>query len=135
MWSAISGIRSYPRRMGSRIWVRRVYDPPTRNDGHRVLVDRLWPRGITREHADVDEWIREIAPSDELRRWFAHEPARWEEFSRRYRAELKRDSAGRIDHLLELARTRRVTLVFGARDRNHNNAVVLRELLEERLAA
>ena len=114
----------------SEVRIKRVYDPPEVADGRRVLVDRLWPRGLTRQAARVDLWLREIAPSDELRREFGHEPARWEEFRRRYRAELAAASE-------PLARLRReaaagpVTLLFGAADREHNNAVVLRELLAE----
>lgn len=117
------------------MWLRRVYDPPTRNDGCRVLVDRLWPRGVTREKADLDEWFRTIAPSDELRRWFDHDPQRWDEFQRRYRVELARtEPQSELVRLVELVRHRRVTLVFAARDEAHNNAVVLRGLLDESAA-
>lgn len=119
--------------MGARIWIRRAYDPPTRNDGYRMLVDRVWPRGVAKDEARIDEWSREVAPSTELRRWFGHDPGRWAEFRDRYRQEL----AGRvdqIDRLLRRAGQGRVTLVYGARDEAHNNAVVLREYLEERLS-
>lgn len=119
--------------MSSRVWVRRVYDAPTRNDGYRVLVDRLWPRGVSREAADIDEWMREVAPSDALRKSFSHDPERWDEFRRRYRAELDRDAREQLDHLLALAAKRRVTLVFAARDEQRNNAVALREVLDELL--
>lgn len=119
-------------RMGTRIWIRRAYDAPTDDDGHRVLVDRVWPRGVARDQARIDEWLREVAPSTGLRRWFGHDPDRWEEFRSRYRQELA-DSAEQIDRLLGRARRGRVTLVYGARDEKRNNAVVLREYLEERL--
>jgi len=114
--------------------VRRVYEPPDPSDGFRVLVDRLWPRGLRREAAGVDLWARELAPSDALRRWFGHDPARWEEFRRRYRDELARQEARPlVDELVERARRGTVTLLFGARDERHNNAVVLAEYLRERL--
>lgn len=112
--------------------VRRAYDPPQAADGFRVLVDRLWPRGLRKEDARVDLWLREAAPSDGLRRWFRHDPARWEEFRRRYREELRSSPA--LEKLRALARRARretVTLLFAARDEAHNNAVVLAEFLRE----
>jgi uncharacterized protein YeaO (DUF488 family) len=118
--------------VSSRVWVRRVYDAPTRNDGYRVLVDRLWPRGTRRADAQLDEWCRDLAPSDELRRWFGHDPRRWAEFQRRYRIELTNHPD--VDRLTERADTGRVTLVYGARDTEHNNAVVLRDVIDERRA-
>lgn len=109
--------------------LKRVYDPAAADDGRRILVDRVWPRGLRREDAAIDEWLREIAPSSELRRWFAHDRARWDEFVRRYRAEL--DSMPEtVAHLLELGRRQTVTLCFGARDRECNNAVALKHYLE-----
>lgn len=108
--------------------VKRAYEPVERSDGYRVLVDRLWPRGVAKDEARLDEWPRELAPSPELRRWFGHEPERFEEFRRRYRDEL----ATQADKLRELRRRARegtVTLVYGARDTEHNGAVVLAELL------
>lgn len=115
--------------------VRRVYEPPEPQDGFRVLVDRLWPRGLSKEAARVDLWARELAPSDRLRRWFGHDPLKWEEFRRRYREELSRSPARElVQQLAERARRGTVTLVFGARDEQHNNAVVLAEVLQERLA-
>lgn len=116
--------------MSARIWLRRAYDPPGRNDGQRILVDRMWPRGVAKEKARIDEWLAEVAPSAELRRWFGHDPERWEVFRRRYREELA-EKGDTIAHLLGRIRRGRVTLVFGARDERHNNAVVLREYLEE----
>ncbi len=117
----------------SRIRVRRVYESPSSDDGKRVLVDRLWPRGLSREAANVDDWMRDVAPSDDLRRWFGHDPARWEEFARRYRRELDARPEA-LRPLLEAAAERSVTLVYGARDERHNQAVVLLRILEERLA-
>ena len=113
------------------IRVRRIYEPPRPTDGHRVLVDRLWPRGVSKERAAIDTWMREIAPSTDLRRWFAHDPARWPEFKRRYFAEL-RDQADLVAGLTALARRHRVTLVYSARDTDHNQAVALAEFLRER---
>jgi uncharacterized protein YeaO (DUF488 family) len=114
--------------------VRRVYDPPEPSDGFRVLVDRLWPRGLSKQAARVDLWARDLAPSDALRRWFGHDPRRWEEFRRRYRHELAQHPE-LVAQLVERARAGPVTLLFGARDAQHNNAVVLAEYLRERLAA
>ncbi len=109
---------------------KRVYEPAEASDGHRVLVDRLWPRGITKERARVDEWARELAPSAELRRWFGHDPDRFRAFRRRYRAEL-RAHADKLADLRRRGRRGTVTLVYGARDMEHNDAVVLVELLRE----
>lgn len=94
----------------------------------RVLVDRLWPRGLRKSDAAIDHWLRDVAPSHELRRWFGHDPERWPEFRRRYKAELKRNAAA-VDELRALVRQGRVTLVYSARDESHNQAVVLKELL------
>jgi uncharacterized protein YeaO (DUF488 family) len=113
------------------IRVKRVYEAASPDDGYRVLVDRVWPRGISKEQAVVDEWARGLAPSTDLRRWFAHKPERFEEFRRRYRAELGAHEAA-LEALGDRGRKATVTLVFGARDTEHNNAVVLAELLETR---
>jgi uncharacterized protein YeaO (DUF488 family) len=113
--------------------VRRVYDPPAADDGRRFLVDRIWPRGVSKAEATIDLWVKDIAPSTELRRWFGHDPARWEEFTRRYRQELQ-DRPETWRPLLEAAAAGTLTLVYGARDEEHNQAVVLRQFLEERLA-
>jgi uncharacterized protein YeaO (DUF488 family) len=113
---------------------KRAYEPATRGDGHRVLIDRIWPRGLSRERAQLDEWAAELAPSPELRRWFGHDPALFAEFRRRYEREL----ATRGEKLQELRRRARrgtLTLVYGARDTEHNNAVVLADLLERDLEA
>ena len=111
------------------IRVTRVYQTPGKNDGRRVLVDRLWPRGLKKEAARVDEWMKEIAPADQLRKWFAHKPERWPEFQKRYRAELA--TKGQLVFKLRQTEKKRgtVTLLFGARDQEHNQAVVLRDWL------
>ena len=109
--------------------IKRVYDPPSPEDGKRVLVDRLWPRGIRKEDAAIDEWPKEIAPTAELRRWFGHDPAKYEEFKQRYAMELD-DKADLIDRIKNEARRGTVTLLFSARDIEHNNATVLKEILE-----
>ncbi|MCK9497052.1 MAG: DUF488 family protein [Dehalococcoidia bacterium] len=122
--------------MTSRVWLRRAYDAPTRNDGYRVLVDRLWPRGVSREHLAVDEWLKEVAPSSDLRRWYDHRAERWDEFRTRYLDELASgEAAEALASLVSLARKRRVTLVYGARDAELSNAAVLREAIEARLPA
>jgi uncharacterized protein YeaO (DUF488 family) len=113
------------------VQIKRAYDPPSPSDGYRVLIDHIWPRGVSRERARLDEWARELAPSDELRRWFGHDPARFDEFRARYRGELERGRE-KLDDLRRRARKGSVTLVFAARDRDHSNAAVLAELLRER---
>ena len=110
--------------------IRRAYEEPDHDDGSRVLVDRVWPRGRSREALRLAGWEREVAPSDELRRWFGHDPTRWEEFRRRYRAELEApDRQAALGRLASLARAGTLTLVYGAADEAHNQAVVLREVL------
>lgn len=109
---------------------KRIYDPPGADDGRRLLVDRLWPRGVSREAARLDDWLKELAPSDGLRRWFGHNPALWEEFRARYREELK-THVELLDDLRAEAKRGTVTLLFAARDTEHNNAVVLKEMLNE----
>jgi uncharacterized protein YeaO (DUF488 family) len=109
--------------------IKRVYDPPSPGDGRRVLVDRLWPRGLKREAARIDLWLKEVAPSDELRRWFNHDPGRWSEFQKRYRAELRGNTDG-IKTLRDFIRgAGPVTLLFAAKDAEHNNAVAPRDHL------
>ena len=110
--------------------MKRAYDPAEPRDGYRVLVDRLWPRGVSKERARLDEWARELAPSAELRTWFGHDPERFAEFERRYRAELTAHEE-KLDELRRRAREGTLTLVYGARDEVHNDAVVLAELLRE----
>ncbi len=120
--------RSTPRH---GIFLKRAYDAPEAKDGTRILVDALWPRGLRKDKAEIDAWLKEIAPSAELRRWFHHDPARWPEFQRRYRNELlsKTDT---LDELRRLAGRGPVTLIFAARDIAHNNAVVLESVLRRR---
>jgi uncharacterized protein YeaO (DUF488 family) len=114
------------------VTVKRVYDPPSRTDGERVLVDRLWPRGLTKERAALDEWLRELSPSDELRRWYHARPNQWQIFRRKYLKELAHPEAeGALRRLYLLAHKRkRLTLLFASKNETHNNAVVLKELLE-----
>jgi uncharacterized protein YeaO (DUF488 family) len=110
--------------------VKRVYEAPAAGDGYRVLVDGLWPRGISRDRARLDEWARDLAPSAELRRWFAHDPAKFDEFRARYRRELARRSDG-LRELRQRASRGPITLVYAARDERHNNAVALAEVLRD----
>jgi uncharacterized protein YeaO (DUF488 family) len=112
----------------NHVRLRRVYEPAELEDGVRILVDRLWPRGLRKTDAAVDYWMKEIAPSTELRQWFGHDPDRWPEFRRRYAKEL-RQRKSELERIRELAAGRSVTLLFGARDETHNDAVVLREVL------
>jgi uncharacterized protein YeaO (DUF488 family) len=110
------------------IKLKRAYEPPEAGDGVRVLVDRLWPRGVSKEHAALDHWMKEIAPSTNLRKWFGHDPARWEEFSCRYDEELH-GNAKLLSKLRSLARNGPTTLIYSAHDDAHNDAVVLRNVL------
>lgn len=112
----------------SHVLLKRAYEPPAPEDGARILIDRLWPRGITKDALALDQWAKELAPSTVLRQWFGHEPARWAEFQKRYAHELE-NHAEALDALRERARTGTVTLVYGAHDEAHNNAVVVRALL------
>ncbi len=112
----------------SHLRLKRAYEPASPDDGMRILIDRLWPRGVSKAKARLDEWMKDIAPSTGLRQWFGHDPERWTEFRRRYTAELKQH-AGELDRLRELARKQTVTLVYSAHDEQHNDAVVLREVL------
>jgi uncharacterized protein YeaO (DUF488 family) len=111
-----------------KLKLKRVYEHPSKEDGTRILVDRLWPRGLTKEKAHVDLWLKEVAPSTELRKWFAHDPAKWPEFKARYKAELKHNTAQLA--LLKQAVVRGpATLLYGARDTERNEAIVLQDLL------
>lgn len=113
------------------IRIARVHDDVDQTSGARVLVDRVWPRGVGRAELRLDEWIRDVAPSPELRKWFGHDPEKWQEFQRRYRAQLD-DNPEAVDRCLGWCRKGPVTLLFAAKDREHNQAVVLREHLIER---
>ena len=112
----------------SNVRLKRAYEPPEETDGTRILVDRLWPRGVSKADARLDDWIKQIAPSAELRTWFGHDPERWDEFRRRYRAELAGHS-GTVKDLRRRAREGPITLVYSARDEIHNDAVVLRNVI------
>lgn len=111
--------------------IKRVYEDPEASDGARYFVERLWPRGMKKENLIMDAWLKDVAPSEELRRWFGHDPAKWEEFQRRYRIELEANSKAWMP-LLYASRDGNVTLLYSARDTEHNNAVVLKAYLEER---
>ncbi|HEY4134532.1 MAG TPA: DUF488 family protein [Alphaproteobacteria bacterium] len=112
-----------------RLRLKRAYDPPSDDDGLRVLVDRLWPRGLKRDAARIDHWVKDVSPSAELRGWFAHDPERWTEFQKRYRAEIKKNGEA-LAALKELMKgQKRLTFLFAAKDEEHNNAVALRNYL------
>ncbi len=112
----------------SHLKLKRAYEAPARGDGTRILVDRLWPRGLKKETAAIDHWFKEIAPSTELRKWFSHDPERWSEFRRRYAREL-RAHADQLENIRALVRRGTVTLIYSARDEQHNDAVVLHDIL------
>ena len=113
------------------IQVKRVYEQPSRRDGLRILVDRLWPRGLTKERAAVKLWLKDLAPSTELRKWFGHDPAKWTQFQARYRREL-REKKDALKLLRQKSKEQAVTLLYGARDEEHNEALVLKKVLEGR---
>jgi uncharacterized protein YeaO (DUF488 family) len=113
----------------SMVHLKRAYEKPSRSDGERVLVERLWPRGVTKARAAVDLWLKDVAPSPELRKWFGHDPAKWKQFQRRYWHEL-RDRAEAVELLRRKAKEGTLTLVYAARDEQHNAAVALKEFLE-----
>ena len=112
----------------SHVKLKRAYVPAEASDGLRILVDRLWPRGVSKQKAALHDWMKDIAPSTELRQWFGHEPSRWTEFQKRYRAELRQHEA-EVAQLRALAKQHVVTLIYGARDQTHNEAVVLQQVL------
>ena len=117
-----------------KIYIKRIYEPPTASDGTRILVDRLWPRGVARDEARIDAWIKDVAPSDALRRWYSHDPGKWREFRARYIAELKHNPA--VVELQDMAaKSKTLTLLFAAKDNLRNNATVLREFLSDGAAA
>lgn len=107
--------------------IKRAYEKPDKDDGLRILVDRLWPRGLTKEKASIDLWLKDIAPSTELRKWFGHEPNKWDEFRKRYSEEVKKNNEA-SSLLSEKLKQGEVTLVYGSRDKEHNEALVLKEL-------
>ena len=116
-------------RIGARsVKLKRAYESADPTDGRRILVDRLWPRGVSKSQARIDEWIKELAPSADLRKWFGHDPGRWREFRHRYAREIREHSGG-LAHLRRLARQGPITLVYSARDKVHNDALVLRDIV------
>lgn len=126
------GLPSPTREGGPAIFkLKRIYDESAPDDGFRVLVERLWPRGVSKERAALDLWLKDVAPSAELRKWFGHDPARWEEFETRYRAELK-DDAEALDVLRRKGREGTVTLLYAAHDQEHNGALVLKRYLDHK---
>lgn len=111
------------------IKTKRAYEPSSGDDGYRILVDKLWPRGVSKEKANLNLWMKEIAPSDDLRKWFSHDPKKWKEFKSRYEMELK-DKREYIDKIKDIERNNKViTLIYSAKDKEHNNAVVLEDIL------
>ena len=113
----------------TNIRLKRAYDPPSDDDGTRILVERLWPRGVSKDEAAIDLWLKEVAPSTELRKWYGHDLGKWEEFRRRYRAELEQ-KGDLLDDLKQRIKSGPVTFVFAAKDEEHNSAVALKEYLE-----
>jgi uncharacterized protein YeaO (DUF488 family) len=120
--------------MKTRVQIKRVYDPPTPADGRRILVDRLWPRGLTKEKAKIEYWAKDLSPSNELRKWYGHEPGKWEEFKKRYFAELGENKVA-VDELLEQMGKGPVTFVYSSTERTINNAEALKIYLEAKAAA
>ena len=120
------------RIAAANVKLKRAYEPPAASDGTRILIDRVWPRGVDKANAAIDQWDKSIAPSTMLRNWFRHDPARWQEFRRRYTNEIRRHRE-RLDELRARAQSGRITLVFAAHDKIHNHAVVLRDILLDRI--
>lgn len=118
-----------PHKARLRVNLKRAYEAPTKSDGQRILVDRVWPRGVTKEEILIDDWVKDVAPSTALRKWFNHEPPKWNEFKRRYFRELEKQPDA-LKRLLAKSKAGTMTLVFGAKDAGHNNAVALKEYLE-----
>jgi uncharacterized protein YeaO (DUF488 family) len=118
------------------IRLKRAYETPARSDGTRILVDRIWPRGVKKEDADITEWLKDLAPSTELRKWFGHDPEKWPEFQKRYLAEIKSANSDDLQTLSDcLEDNARITLVFAAKDTEHNNAVALKQYIENKQIA
>ncbi len=111
------------------IKVKRIYDPASSDDGRRIYIDRLWPRGLKKSDALFDEWLKEISPSNELRKWFGHDPAKWEEFKKRYKKELE-DKKEILERLKKDAKRQKITLLYSAKETEHNNAVAMKEFIE-----
>lgn len=115
----------------ANIVLKRIYDKPEKSDGFRILVDRLWPRGVKKENAEIDLWLKDIAPSDTLRKWFNHEPEKWPEFQKRYKQELK-EKKDLLDLIKDKAKKHKVTLLFASKETEHNNAVALLKILDKK---
>lgn len=113
-----------------KITIKRIYDSPSKDDGYRILVDRIWPRGVSKENSKLDEWNKDIAPSGKLRKWFDHDPEKFDEFAKKYRKELD-DKKEDLTKILEITKNKKVTLLYGAKDTEHNQAVVLQNALKE----
>lgn len=111
-----------------KIAIKRIYEDPARTDGTRILVDRLWPRGVSKEKAQLDLWLKDIAPSNALRKWFAHDPKKWAGFQKKYRAELK-DNNDAVAQINKLAKRKNITLLYAAKDEEHNEAVVIKDFI------
>ena len=120
------------RKVITMVKIKRAYEPPSRDDGKRILVDRLWPRGLKKEDAHIDEWIKEIAPSTELRKWFGHDPEKWERFKTRFFSEL-REKQDLADGIVNASRKGTVTFLFGSKEERFNNAAALKEYIEARM--
>ncbi len=114
-----------------KLKVKRIYEPSEKEDGFRILVDRLWPRGVTKEKAALDLWLKDIAPSTELRKWFAHDPAKWKEFQKKYKKELQANPEA-VSELKQHLRSGNVTLLFAAKDEAHNEAVIIKDFVSEK---
>lgn len=128
-WARSRPLSSSVRRWHVRIRTKRIYDPPARSDGRRILIDRLWPRGLSKARTRIDFWAKSVAPSTKLRRWYGHEPGKWQEFRRRYFAELDANPVGLAELISQLG-TGTVTLLYGSKETRLNNASALREYLE-----
>ncbi len=113
------------------ILLKRIYEKAEKNDGYRILVDRLWPRGVSRENAKIDLWLKEVAPSDSLRKWFNHDVDKWSEFKKKYREELKKNNSFFEELQAYQKKHKVITLLYGAKDTSHNQAIILQELLEK----
>lgn len=111
------------------IYLKRVYDPPQKEDGQRILVDRIWPRGLSKDEAKLDRWAKQLAPSTELRKWFGHDPQKWSEFQRRYQEELQA-CKDELEELATIAKKENITFLYAAKDIQHNNAVALKAIVE-----
>lgn len=117
----------------TQVNIKRVYEDREKSDGYRILVDRLWPRGVSKEKARLDVWLKEIAPTDELRKWFGHEVSKWSEFRKRYITEIKENKEGQVKLIESITGQKNVTLLYGAKDEEHNQAVVLKSWLESEM--